>query len=116
MQYLCIYKPMKNTPPTHQEMAEMGKFIEEMMKAGVLVATGGLHPSSNDVRIRLSGGEFNVTDGPFAEAKELVGGFAIINAKSKADAIALTKRFLKVAGDGTSEIHHVSEAPPELAD
>jgi hypothetical protein len=112
MQYLCIYKPAKDRPPTQEQMAEMGKLIEEMLKAGVLVATGGLHPTSNDLRVRLAEGEFSVTDGPFTEAKELVGGFALINARSKADIIAMTKRFLKVAGDGTSEVRAISFEPP----
>ena len=82
----------------------MGALIEDMTKAGVLLATEGCQPSSKGARVRLSKGKLTVTDGPFAETKELIGGFAIIQAKSKEEAIEWTKRFLKVAGDGESEI------------
>jgi hypothetical protein len=116
MRFLCLHKPAdtKNVeaggPPSPQEMAEMDKFIEEMTKAGVLLATEGCLPSSKGARVRLSGGKFTVTDGPFTEAKELIAGFALIQAKSKEEAIELTKRFLKVAGDGETEIRQVFEA------
>jgi hypothetical protein len=116
MQYLCIYKPAKHTPPTPQHMEQMGKLIDEMFRNGTLVSTGALLPSANDARVRLADGAFEVTDGPFAESKELVGGFAILNAKSKADAIALTKQFLAIAGDGTSQIHQVAHEPPGHVD
>ena len=112
MRFLCLYKPSKpeGVPPTQQEMAEMGKLIDESMKSGVLLATEGCLPTAKGARIRLSGGEFTVTDGPFTEAKELVGGFAMIQAKSKQEAIEYTKRFLKIAGDGETEIRQVFEA------
>jgi hypothetical protein len=113
MRFLCLYKPAKPecNPPTEQEMAEMGKFIEEMMKSGTLLATEGCLPSALGARVRLSKGKFSVTDGPFIEAKELIGGFALIQAKSKEEAIKITKNFLKVAGDGETEIRQVFEAP-----
>jgi hypothetical protein len=97
MRFLCLYKPSKQegTPPTQQEMTEMGKLIEESLKSGVLLATEGCLPSALGARIRLAGGKFTVTDGPFTEAKELVGGFALIQAKSKQEAIEYTKTFLK---------------------
>lgn len=112
MRFLCLYKPSKQegTPATQQEIAEMGKFIEELMKSGVLLATEGCLPSAMGARVRLLGGKFSVTDGPFTEAKELVGGMALIQAKSKEEAIEYTKRFLKVAGDGETEIRQVFEA------
>jgi hypothetical protein len=112
MRFLCLYKPVKQegTPPTQQEMAEMGKLIEEGMKSGVLLATEGCLPSKKGARVRLSGGAFTVTDGPFTESKELVAGFALIQAKSKEAAIEFTKRFLKIAGDGESEIRQVFDA------
>jgi hypothetical protein len=113
MRFLCLYKPSKpeGTPPTQQEMAEMGKLIEELAKSGVLLSTEGCQPSSKGARVRLSGGRFAVTDGPFTEAKELVGGFALIQVKSKEEAIEFTKRFLKVAGDGETEIRQVHDMP-----
>ena len=112
MRFLCLYKPSKpeGVPPTQQEMAEMGKLIDESMKSGVLLATEGCLPTAKGARIRLFGGEFTVTDGPFTEAKELVGGFAMIQAKSKQEAIEYTKRFLEIAGDGETEIRQVFEA------
>jgi hypothetical protein len=111
MRFLCLYKPaqQEGIPPNPQEIAEMGKLIEEMMKAGTLLSTEGCQPSSKGARVRLSEGKIAVTDGPFIETKELVGGFAIIQAKSKEEAIELTKRFLKVAGDGETEIRLLHE-------
>jgi hypothetical protein len=111
MRFLTIYKTAETgVPPTTEEMAEMGKLIEEMTKEGVLLATEGCLPSSKGARVRLSNGKLTVTDGPFTEAKEVIGGFALIQAKSKEDAIELTKRFLRVAGDGESEIRQIAEA------
>ncbi len=111
MRFLCIYKPSKpeGTPPTQQEMTEMGKLIEDMQKSGVLLATEGCLPSALGARVRLSNGKISVTDGPFTEAKEIVGGFALIQVNSKQEAIEETKRFLKIAGDGESEIRQVYE-------
>jgi hypothetical protein len=91
-------------------MAKMGKLIEEWTKSGRLLATEGCLPSAKGARVRLSGGKFTVTDGPFTESKELVGGFALIQANSKEEAIESTKQFLEVAGDGETEIRQVFEA------
>ena len=112
MRFLCLYKPAKaeGTPPTQQEMTQMGKLIEESMKSGMLLATEGCLPSARGARIRLAGGKFIVTDGPFTESKELVAGFALIKAKSKEEAIEYTKNFLKIAGDGETEIRQVFDA------
>ncbi|MGZ3700058.1 MAG: YciI family protein [Bdellovibrionota bacterium] len=117
MKFLCIYKPAKaeGTPPTQNEMQEMGKLITEGLNSGWLLSTEGCLPSSLGARVRLSGGKFSVTDGPFTEAKEIVGGFALIQAKSKAEAIELTRNFLKIAGDGESEIRQVYEEAPNTA-
>jgi hypothetical protein len=92
----------------------MGKFCEEMAKAGVLLATEGCQPSSKGARVRLSGGKLSVTDGPFTETKELIAGFALVQAKSKEAAIELARRFLKVAGDGETEVRQVYE-PSDFA-
>jgi hypothetical protein len=112
MKFLCLYKPSKpeGTPPSQREMDEMGKLIEEGMKSGSLLATEGCLPSAKGARVRLSGGKYTVTDGPFTESKELVAGFALIRAKSKEDAIEQTKNFLKVAGDGETEIRQIFDA------
>jgi hypothetical protein len=112
MKFLCIYKPGKpeGTPPSHQHMENMGKLIEEMTKSGALLATEGCLPSAMGARVRMSGGQFSVTDGPFTESKEIIGGFALIKADSKEHAVELTKKFLQVAGDGESEIRQIWEA------
>jgi len=78
--------------PDEKLLAEMGKFNEEMVKAGVLLAGEGLHPSSTGARIRFPGGKAQVSDGPFSEAKEVVGGFWLIQAKSKEEAVAWASR------------------------
>ena len=94
--------------PASPEMYErMSAFVEEATKAGVLLATGGLAPLSEAVKIKYSGGEFTVLDGPFAEAKELVGGWALMETRDISEAIEWTKRFLTIAGDGESTIRQV---------
>ena len=85
--------------PSEQLMADMGKLIEELTGTGQLVSTAGLRPTSEGVRVRLHrGGRLAVIDGPFAETKEVIGGYAILEAQSKAEAVDLTRRFLKVHG------------------
>jgi hypothetical protein len=93
-------------------MAAMGKFVEESFKSGTLLATEGCLPTALGARIRKANGNFKVTDGPFTEAKEIVGGFALIQAKSKEEAIEHAKAFMNVAGDGEVEIRQVYDAPP----
>ena len=75
---------------------EMGKFIEETTKSGNFVAGAGLQPSSAGARVRLEGGQISVMDGPFAESKEIVGGYAIMNAKSREEALTLARRFMEL--------------------
>jgi hypothetical protein len=117
VRFLTIYRASETElPPTTEEMTSMGALIEEMSAAGVLVGFGGCLPSAKGARVRLAGGKLTVTDGPFAESKEVVGGFALLDVPSKEAAIAWTKRFLAVAGDGESEIRQLSEAddaPPD---
>jgi len=118
MRFMMLYKPGKesDTPPTEQEMAEMGRFIEQMASEGVLLATDGLQPSARGARVRISDGKFTVTDGPFTETKELIAGFAIVQARSKSHAIELAKRFLEVVGEGESEIRLMHEQPAFVAE
>lgn len=112
MRFLCIYKHAEtNRQPSQEEMENMGKLIEEAMSEGWLLSTEGCLPTALGARVRRAGDKLTVTDGPFTEAKEFVGGFALIQADSKAHAIELTKRFLRVAGDGESEIRQLYEAP-----
>jgi hypothetical protein len=94
-------------PPTPELMDEMGKFVEEATKAGVLVATGGVGPVDEAIKVRLSDGKFTVLDGPFTEAKELVGGWALMETRDRDEAIEWTKRFLSILGEGESTIRQV---------
>jgi hypothetical protein len=114
MRFMTIYQPGRENdgPPSAERMAQMGAFIAELAQEGVLLYTDGLQPSSKGARVAVDDkGNFTVTDGPFAETKELVGGFAIIQVKSKDEAIELTKRFLSVMGEGKSEIRLMQDEP-----
>ncbi len=111
MKFLSMYKSVeRNTPPSEGEMNKMGKLIEEGMKAGWLIATEGCLPSALGARVRSTNGKVSVTDGPFTESKEVVGGFAILRANSKEEAIQLAKDFLKVVGEGECELRQIYEA------
>ena len=111
MKFLSIYKTAERTaPPSQEEMAKMGKLVEEGMKAGWLLATEGCLPTALGARVRHSSGKVTVTDGPFTEAKEVVGGFAILRANSKEEAIQLAKDFLQVVGEGECELRQIFEA------
>jgi hypothetical protein len=104
MRYLMLSKTASNEPD-EKLFTEMAAFIEEMTAAGVLLATGGLE--AGGVRITSAGDEITVTDGPFAEAKEAVAGFALVEVRSKEEAIELGRRFRKIVGDGESVIQQV---------
>jgi hypothetical protein len=111
MKFLSIYKTVeRNAPPSQEEMTRMGKLIEEGMKAGFLLTVEGCMPSASGARVRLSNGDITVTDGPFTESKEVVGGLAILQANSKEEAVRLVKDFLHNAGDGECELRQLFEA------
>ena len=101
MRFLSMVRVNENSGvvPSPQLMADMGKLIEEMTREGALIDTAGLRPSAEGARVRLRHGKLSTIDGPFAETKEVVGGFAILEAASLKEAIELTKRFLRVHGD-----------------
>ncbi|HLN56941.1 MAG TPA: YciI family protein [Thermoanaerobaculia bacterium] len=114
MRFLSMVKSAENSgPPPRELMDAMGKLAEDATKAGVLVETGGLLQSAAGARVRVSGGKITVTDGPFAEAKELVGGYAILEVKSKAQAIEETRRFMELhrqhwpGWEGEAEIRQI---------
>lgn len=114
MRFLCIYKPGTDSgdePPTQEEMASMGKLIEDMMKAGVLLSFEGCAGSAHGARVSIDGGKLTVTDGPFPETKELIAGLCMMQVKTKAEAIEWTKRFLAVAGEGRSEVLLLRDKP-----
>jgi hypothetical protein len=113
MRFISIFThEPSNRGPTEAEMAAMGKLIEDAMKEGWLLSTEGVGFGSKGVRVHKSaGGKITVTDGPFAEAKEVLGGYALLQAKSKEEIVAHTRRFLEVAGQGTCEIYQLYEMP-----
>src|SRR6185369_14765844 len=110
MRFLSLYKcPERDTPPTPEEMARMGKLIEEGMKSGRLLGTEGCLPSALGARVRLDHDKYTVSDGPFTESKEVVGGFAILDAPSKEVAVEYVKEFLKVVGQGECELRQICD-------
>jgi|SRR3954452_6061719 hypothetical protein len=113
MRFISIFThEPTNRRPTEAEMARMGKLVEEAMKEGWLLATEGVHFGEQGLRVhKSSAGKITVTDGPFAEAKEVLGGYALVKAESKEKVIELTRRFLDVAGQGTCEIYQLFEMP-----
>jgi hypothetical protein len=111
MRFLSIYKTAETgAPPSQEEMTRMGKLVDDGMKAGFLLAVEGCMPSATGARVRLSNGKLSVTDGPFTESNEVIGGLAILQANSKGEALELVQQFLKVAGDGECELRQIFEA------
>jgi hypothetical protein len=115
MRFMVLVKADKNTEagvmPSEQLLAEMGRFNEELVKAGVMQSGEGLHPSSKGARIRFSGDQRSVVDGPFAETKELIAGFWIWQVKSKEEAIEWVKRCPNPTGaESEIELRQVFEA------
>jgi hypothetical protein len=104
-------------PPTPELMEQMGQLMADATEAGVLVATGGLAPTALGTTVRYEGGEFTVTDGPLTEAKELVGGWALMEVRDRDEAIQWAQRFLAIAGEGESRLRQVfgpDDLPPGL--
>jgi len=115
MKFIILVKATKDSEagvmPSEKLLSEMGKFNEELVKAGVMLAGEGLHPSSKGARVRFSGAKRSVVDGPFAETKELVAGFWIWRVKSKEEAIEWVKRCPNpMPGESEIEIRQVFEA------
>ena len=110
MRFLSISKTVeRNSPPTQEEMAAMGKLMQEAMEAGWLVSAEGCMPSALGARVRRSDGKVTVVDGPFTESTEVIGGFAILNANSREEAIELVKPFLSAIGQGECEVRQLYE-------
>jgi hypothetical protein len=119
MKFLLTYQQSpKAAPPTPEHMAAIGAFTEKSFKSGVLVMTGGLVRPTQGVQLRCEGGKVSVTDGPFAESKEVIDGFALVEVKSKQEALTLASDFMKIAGDGIGEVLQVFDqaegSPPQL--
>jgi len=119
MRFMMLVKASKESEagmlPSKELIAAMGQFNEEMMKAGVMIAGEGLQPSSKGVRITYSGSKRSVTDGPFAETRELLAGFWMIDVKSRADAVAWASRVPFTDGE-VVEVRQVFEASDFPAD
>ena len=113
MRFMMMYKPDRDAescgPANPDDGPRMEKYIGDMISSGRLLASEALKPSANGARVRFKAGQHAVTDGPFAEAKELVAGVAIVEAKSKEEAIEMAKSFLEIAGDGETEVRQLSE-------
>jgi hypothetical protein len=99
-----------NVPPTPELMVKMGELMEEVAKAGVLLGTEGLKPTSEGKRVKLENGNLTVTDGPFTEAKEVIASYALFQVDNWDDAVYWTKRFLEVLGRGEVELRPIFEA------
>jgi hypothetical protein len=115
MKFLMTYFPDPNSPPpTPQKLAELGAYTEKNIRSGVVILTGGLVRPTRGIHVQCEGGKTRVIDGPFAETKELIDGFALVEAASKEEAIRIAAEFMAVAGDGTAEILQVFEpgGPP----
>ncbi len=112
MRYMGIYKAVESsTPPRPELFEQVERFIQELAAKGVLVVTDGLLPSSQGARVRIEHGTLTVTDGPFTESKELIAGYGIFEVQSRAEILELTKRFLKIMGEGESEIRLMQDQP-----
>jgi hypothetical protein len=116
MRFLCIFTPDSTKPakpPTPEEQQAMGEFVEGNRASGRLVATGGMYPVAHGgAHLAANGGEVRVIDGPFAESKEVIAGFALIDVKDRDEALALGRRFLSLAGDGEALVYQVEDNPP----
>jgi hypothetical protein len=115
MRFLLTYQQSPNVaPPTPEKMAAIGEYTRKNVEAGIVVMTGGLVRPTRGTQIRCERGKVSVTDGPFAESKELIDGFALVEVESKAEAIAVASEFMQLAGDGSGEILQVFDAggPP----
>ena len=118
MKYLTFIRHSESyraSPPPSALMEAMGKFVQKALKEGTLVETGGLLPSKDGVRLRLANGVITVTDGPFSESKEIIGGWAILKADSKAEAVRIATEFMELhrkhwpGFEGESEVRPMFE-------
>ena len=115
MKYLTFIRHPESyraSPPPAALMEAMGKFVDKLSQQGTLVDTGGLLPSKDGVRVRLANGKITVTDGPFSESKEVIGGWAILNADSRAEAIRIATEFMELHRKYWPEFEGESEVRP----
>lgn len=113
MKFLLTYQQNPDLPPpTPEQMAKIGAYTEKNIKAGIVKMTGGLVRPTRGIQITCAKGKVSVTDGPFAETKELIDGFALVEVGSRDEAIALATEFMQLAGDGAGEILQVYDPGP----
>jgi hypothetical protein len=117
MRFISIYThpsdPSHTGGPNPEMIAKMTKLVEEGMKEGWLIATEGVHSGHDGFIVKSTQGKVSVVDGPFAEAKEVLGGYAILEAPSREAVVELSRRFLAVAGEGTCELHQIYVPGPQ---
>lgn len=109
MRFISFYRPKQEAsgPPSPELMDAMGKLIGDWTQKGILVATEGLLPSAAGARVRLEGDDVSVANGPFCSSEGVIGGYAILNADSRDQAVDLAKTFLKIVGGGESEVRQL---------
>lgn len=118
MKYLSFIRHSESyraTPPPPALLEAMGAFVQKSLKDGTVVDTGGLLPSKEGARVRIAGGKITVTDGPFSESKEVIGGWAILEASSKSEAIRIASEFMKLHVKYWPEFEGESEVRPMFA-
>jgi hypothetical protein len=105
MKFMLTYQQNpKAPPPSMEKLKQLGEYTMKNIASGLVVLTGGLIRPTTGIKVKSEGGKFSVTDGPFAESKELIDGFAVVNVQSKEEAIAVAREFMGIAGDGEGEI------------
>jgi hypothetical protein len=114
MKFLMTYEQAPDAPPpTAQQMMAIGAFTQRHVDSGVVLMTGGLVRPSRGIHLVCEGGKVSVTDGPFAETKELIDGYVLVEVPSRDEAIRLASEFMQIAGDGKGEILQVYDPPAE---
>jgi hypothetical protein len=116
MKFISIFtvEPGKAAPPDADSMANMTALIKEFSESGVLIDTGGVAPTGTSLRVAGTGkGPVVVTDGPFAESKEVLGGYAVLNVTDREHLLAVVRRFLACAGGGTCTLHELADMPDD---
>jgi hypothetical protein len=120
MRFLMVYRPANiaaseaGVPPSPEMMHKMGVLIQKKMSEGKLLSTEGCAPTVKGALVGLNKGKLSVLDGPFSEAKEIIGGFALFELRSKQEAIAEAHEFLEIAGDGVVEVRQIYDQPGGL--
>ena len=115
MKYLSFIRhpeSFRDTPPPPALMEAMGKFVQKSLADGTLISTGGLLPSKDGLRVRLSRGKLSIVDGPFTESKEVIGGWAILNANTRAEAVRIATEFMELHRQHWPEFEGESEVRP----